>query len=231
VRPRAGPTAPPSAGPAVVSFTNPSGDRRGAGTGRVPVSHRAHTHRARGLAFAGVWCGRVAAQHHPGLYWERGRATRPGHATGPSGRATRPGNAAAAERPGPRGARRPHAVHIGRRFVDDRQCDRRSSWINPLCRHDLRPYGWSCPKGPSERSGETGSDPRSAAGLAGIELHRSVPRDRRSGSGRLRSHQRSSLPRSQPPRLVPSGVLLSAARPPAPRPGCLGTPPELSEVG
>jgi hypothetical protein len=32
------------------------------------------------------------------------------------------------------------------------------------------PYGSSCPKGLSERSGEARSDPRSAAGLDGIGL-------------------------------------------------------------
>jgi inorganic pyrophosphatase len=43
-------------------------------------------------------------------------------------------------------------------------------------------YGSSCPKGPSERSGEARSDPRSAAGLIGNVLHGTDSVDRRSGT-------------------------------------------------
>ena len=70
-------------------------------------------------------------------------------------------------------------------------------------------YGSSCPKGPSERSGEARSDPRSAAGLIGTGFTARTRSTADPGRGRLRSHQGSSVSASQPLPQVPSGVSLS----------------------
>ena len=66
----------------------------------------------------------------------------------------------------------------------------RNSWTSALPT-GTRPVWFVLPEGPSERSGEARSDPRSAAGLDGDRTPVRASADRRSGTGRLRSHQGS----------------------------------------
>ena len=63
------------------------------------------------------------------------------------------------------------SLRFGSKFVD-----------KAVVRTQPATYGSSCPKGPSERSGEARSDPRSAAGLIGTVLHGKDSIDRRSGT-------------------------------------------------
>jgi hypothetical protein len=92
-------------------------------------------------------------------------------------------------------------VHIPSTTVADswmNRCDSgRSSWIRPLPARGRGPYGSSCPKGPTQRTGEARSDPRSAAGPAG-RAARFGRQDRRSGTRLAAITSRLAVPKSTP---------------------------------
>jgi hypothetical protein len=62
---------------------------------------------------------------------------------------------------------RPHSIHIRCRFVDELVAPSAKFVDKPVARPRPGPYGSSCPKGPSQRTGEARGDPRSAAGPVG----------------------------------------------------------------
>ena len=125
---------------------------------------------------------------------------------GPDGRAVR--------FPGPstsRGPCVPHSVHSPRRFVDESVAVRSKFVDKAVAAPGPPPYGSSCPKGPSQRTGEARGDPRSAAGPVG-RIARFAPAGPpiRDTAGRDHIKVRRSQGRHRS-WSVPSGVFVSCA--------------------